>query len=209
MQAAHDPDRGSAGSRDSSQRLYPLLLGPHWPALHPNLRDVHTRPGTVQSRARFAVWRRPGRLVGWLLDQGAVPAASPDVPVTLTIDAWDEPDGPHERWLRTFGGRPLVTDQSVTPGGLLAERIGPLEYRFRLLGDADSLVFVQESCRLRLGRLTMPLPRSLAPTIWCRASGTSTPGQTVVAVTASDPSGGVLFSYRGVVEWGEWGGRTP
>jgi hypothetical protein len=188
------------------RRLYPRVLGEAWSALHSGLQGVHTRPGPIQAHAQFTVWRRPGRIMGWLLDLGRVPAAGRSVPVELTIAAWDAADGPRERWRRSFGGQRLVTEQSWATGGLLAERIGPLEFRFRLLAEEGSLLFVQRGCWLRLGRSGLPLPGWLVPIIWCRESGTDIPEQTVVAVTVSDPGGGVLFSYRGIVEWG---GLTP
>jgi hypothetical protein len=190
-------------------RLYPRLVGAAWSRLHPAIQDVHTRPGPVQAQARFAVRRRPGRLAGWLLDLARVPAAGDAVTVQLTVEPWDTPAGPRERWRRRFGGRPLVSLQAETPGGLLAERIGPLEFCFRLAVEHGSLVFEQRGCRLRVGPVSARLPHWLAPVIWCREAGTDKIDETVVVVTVSAPGGGLLFSYQGTVDWGPAVGGGP
>ena len=189
-----------------AQRLYPKVVGAAWRRLHPAIQDVHTWPGPVCAVARFAVRRRCGRLAGLLLDLARVPVAGEDISVRLTVDHRDTPSGPCERWQRVFAGRPLVTFQAESPGGLLAERVGPLEFRFRLTVDAGSLVFRQVGCWLRLGPASMRLPRRLAPVVWCRETGSEAVHEdavheTVVTVTVTAAGGGLLFSYHGAVAW--------
>jgi hypothetical protein len=149
------------------------------------------------------VTRAPGRLLGLLLDLARVPAAANDVQVHLAVVERMGPDGPQERWHRVFGGKPLVTHQAEAPSGLLGERVGPLEFRFRLLSDVSggALLFEQQGCWLRVGPLALRLPRRLSPVIWCRESATGQPDQTHVFVKVSMPRGGLLFSYHGTVTW--------
>lgn len=192
----------------SSARLYPRLLGPNWAVLHATIQCVHTLPGAVRAQARFEVRRPAGRLIGVLLDLAGVPAAAAETEVQLVIAERTTPHGPVERWRRVFGGRPLVTLQQEAPGGLLRERAGPLEFHFRLRAKDGAMLFDQQGCLLRLGRLSVPLPRWLAPTIWCRESAMDRADQTQVHVQVTMPRGRFLFSYRGAVTWNVTQGMT-
>ena len=191
------------------ERLYPRLLGAAWARLDPAVQRVHTSYGTIAGPVRatgtFEVRRAPGRPIGLMLDLAGGPLAADAAPVQLAIAHRMTRRGPVERWHRVFGGRPLVTRQSEAPGGLLAERIGLLEFRFRLAAEDGALLFEQESCQVGLGRYRLRLPGWLSPAIWCReqtahdlADG---PDQTSVFVKVTAPGGGLVFSYRGTVHW--------
>src|SRR3712207_1358147 len=52
--------------------------------------------------------------------------------------------------------------------GLLAERIGMLEFRFRLAVQHGALLFRQERLAIRLGRLRVPLPDRLSVKVAAR-----------------------------------------
>ena len=192
-----------------ADRLYPTVLGDVWARLHPDVQRVHLLSGSAHATAQFVVKRAPGRLIGLLLDLARVPAASDAVPVRLTVEERTMPAGPQERWHRVFNGKPLVTHQAVAAGRaecsgrLLGERVGPLEFRFRLVADdADgAMVFEQQGCWLRLGRRALKVPRALAPVIWCRERATGHRAQTGVFVKVTTSRGALLFSYRGVVTW--------
>jgi hypothetical protein len=188
-------------SLESNSRLYPRLLGPAWASLHPTVQRVHTVPGEVRAHAQFEVRRPPGRLLGLLLDLAAVPAAVADTAVELAVVERATPHGPRERWRRVFGGRPLVTLQQEAPGGLLSERAGPLEFRFRLRVEYGAMLFEQQGCWFRLGTMQLRLPRWLALSVWCREGAMDRADQTSVYVKVTAPSGGLLFSYQGTVTW--------
>jgi hypothetical protein len=110
-----------------------------------------------------------------------------------------------ERWHRVFGGRPLVTHQSEAPGGLLAERLGILEFRFRLVAQNGALLFRQEALALRLGALRVPLPDCISPIVAARegpvVESDGAGDVTSVDVRVTTPSGALLFAYRGTVRW--------
>ena len=188
-------------SRQPHARLYPKLLGSAWSGLHPEVQRVHTRPGSTRAQAQLEVRRAPGRLLGLMLNLAQVPKAAGHARVRLVIVERTTPHGPQECWHRVFDGQPLVTHQCEAPGGLLSERVGPLEFRFRLLAEDGTMLFEQHGCWLRAGRLAVRLPRALTPIIWCRESATDMPDQTSVHVRVSAPSGRLLFSYRGTVTW--------
>src|SRR5580765_2882827 len=67
----------------------------------------------------------PARMLARLL---GLPAEGRSIPVRLHVQV----AGEGERWERTFGSRVLATAQYPGPAGLLAERFGAVELRFRL-----------------------------------------------------------------------------
>ena len=196
---------------ETDHRLYPTLLGASWDALHPAVQLAHTVPGEAHASGTFRVGRGPGFLTGWLLDLARVPPSSPAIDVRLAI----QHRGLSERWHRAFDGAPLVTYQSAAPGGVLAERVGPLEFRFRLAVRDGSLLYRQVGFAICLGPLRIPLPEWAAITIACR-EGAAPPvdpppmaepraaplDRTTVDVRVTAPTGTLLFAYRGTVRWG-------
>jgi hypothetical protein len=198
----------------SRERLYPRLLGDAWDTLDPALQRIHTDPRLTHAAGLLQVSRAPGRLLGLLLTAARVPQASDRAQVRLAVETGDADigrdggatSGPVERWHRVFDGHPLVTLQSEAPGGLLAERVGILEFRFQLAVKRGEPVFLQHSLVICLGGRRLPLPHWLAPRIAARESaiGESTagqPDQTRVDLRVMAPGGSLLFSYRGTVRW--------
>jgi hypothetical protein len=141
------------------------------------------------------VSRGTGRLARWLASLLGLPAAGEAVPVTLTVTA--SADG--EEWRRTFAGVPLVTRQSARPDGLLAERVGLAELRFRLEVRDGGLVYHPAGAALRLGWLRMPLPNWLAPTVVAREAPAGASGRAEVSIRMSVPLLGLLICYEGAI----------
>ncbi|MFN8633916.1 MAG: DUF4166 domain-containing protein [Chloroflexota bacterium] len=189
--------------------LYRRLLGPAWDDLAPSVQQLHG-DAIAWAEGRFQVSRAPGRLLGLILDAARVPPVSDAVPVRLSVTATATGAGPVERWLRTFGDRPLVTVQYAAAGGLLGERAGILDLRLRLAAEDRALLFRQEGQGLWLGPWRLPLPDW--PTI--RVSGRASPVTRAGAVDGQDeravqvevrvraPTGSLLFGYRGVIRFG-------
>jgi hypothetical protein len=121
--------------------------------------------------------------------------------------------GTMEQWHRVFSGRSLVTHQSEAPGNLLAERLGVLEFRFRLLAQDGVLLFRQEALALRLGALRVPLPGWISPVVAARegpaVGAGSEEARTSVDVRVTLPTGALLFAYRGTVRWRLRGDEAP
>ena len=184
-----------------SPRLYPKLLGAAWASLDPVVQRVHAAPAEAYAEGTAQVSRAPGRLMGYVLDAARVPRSSCASAVRLAV--WHR--GTDERWHREFGGRPLVTHQSEAPGGLLAERIGVLEFRFRLVAQSGALLFRQEALALRLGALRIALPGWLSPIVAAREGPAAVPDgdedRTSVDVRVTLPTGALLFAYRATVRW--------
>ena len=191
---------GLAAMADET-RLYPKLLGAAWQEVAPAVRRAHTDDALTHAEGVFQVSRAPGRLLGRLLDLAHVPRASAAAPVRLTVSH----RGLDERWHRTFGGRSLVTVQSAAPGGLMAERAGPLEILSGVTVDDGVLLYRHVGLMLRLGRLRIPLPDCVSIKVAGREgpaeAGDDPRPHTQVEVRVTGPTGGLLFAYRGTVRW--------
>lgn len=188
-------------------RLYPKLLGAAWHALSPTVQRIHIDRAMTNAEGIVQVSRAPGRLMGRILDAAHVPQSSNAAEVRLAVCH----RGHVEQWHRAFGGLPLVTHQSEAPSGHLAERFGPVEFRFRLAVKHGALLFRQESLAIRLGPLRVPLPDWLSIKIAGRegpAGELDEPSiRTTVDVRVTAPTGSLLFAYRGTVRWSP--GSTP
>ncbi|MDC0677187.1 DUF4166 domain-containing protein [Sorangium atrum] len=206
--SAGEPDSRPTGARAPcagaargapAPALYPALLGAAWAALAPPVQRLHA--GGARARGRFRVRRGRGlaaRLVAGLL---RMPEAAEDVAVTLAV----EPAGDGERWLRTFGARPLFSSQWRS-GDLLVEGLGLVQCWFRLRAEGGALVFEQVRSTLGLRRLGLPLPRWLAPRVEGRAGPLRDEVHVDVRIFA--PVAGLLVAYEGRVAY-EAGAEAP
>ncbi|APR79363.1 Hypothetical protein A7982_04710 [Minicystis rosea] len=170
--------------------LYPSLLGPSWASVAPLVQRIHA--GSVVARGVFAVRRgtsMAARLVGALL---GMPPAAEATPITLAV----QQDAAGERWVRTFGDRPLVTVQWES-GGLLVEGLGLVQCWFRLRADGGSLIFDQVRATFGARRFSLPLPRFLSPRIEGRAEPAGDRVRVDVRIHA--PMVGLLVAYEGAV----------
>lgn len=171
--------------------LYPRLLGPAWFDLDPVIRRMHL-PGRVVI-STFEI--RHGNGLAARLVRSALRLPTPDdardTRLVITRDARTE------RWTRTFGRRSLVTIQRALADGSLAERIGPLELRFRLHVVGGALSYVQAGAALTVGRWGLPLPRWIAPRVEAREEREDGGDRAHVRVRMSAPMIGFLMSYEG------------
>jgi hypothetical protein len=122
-----------------------------------------------------------------------MPPAGEAVPTKLAIF----PCGHGEKWLRTFGDRPLITTQWPGSNGMLVERFGNMELRFRLKVQDGCLVYEQAGVALRLGPFLIPLPGWLAPQVAAREEPGDSLNRILVTVQILIPSVGLLISYTG------------
>jgi hypothetical protein len=197
-----DPRPLQTAASQAPSRLYPRLLGAAWDRLPPAVQRVHTDDALTHAEGVLQVSRAPGRLTGLLLDAARVPPASRAARVRLTVEHLTSGHtGPAERWCRVFERCRLVTVQTEAPGGLLAERIGLLEFRFRLAVKDGAILFRQQRLVVCLGPVRLPLPHRLAPQIAGREAAADDGERTKVEVRVTTPGGSLLFSYHGAVRW--------
>ena len=93
----------------------------------------------------------------------------------------------------------MVSFQWGRADGLLGERVGLLELRFRLEVRDGALVYHPAGAALRLGPLTLPLPRWGAPRISASEAPLDGGDRTQVSVESRAPLLGLLIAYEGTV----------
>ena len=125
------------------------------------------------------------------------PAAAAEVELVV------RPDGQSETWLRMFAGKSVVTLQRELPGGLLAERFGFLEFRFRLELADRTIHYRQVGVTLRFAwpffSWGIPLPRWASPRVSAGETAGASEMETRIRVEVSAPLAGLLFSYEGTM----------
>jgi Domain of unknown function (DUF4166) len=153
----------------------------------------HLGEASVRGRGTFEVTRgstRRARLACVLL---RAPRRGSAVPVR--VEVLRHADG--EVWTRVIGGRRYISRQ-VRSGTRVLERIGPLELDFAVTVDGNGLRYEQTRTALRLGRLRLPVPRWLCPSVRARVEARDDSSFFVrVDTCAFGPE--PLFSYYGTV----------
>jgi hypothetical protein len=182
--------------------LYPRLLGPAWDRLDQSVRSAHAEGTTLQATGVLRVRHGPGRLTRLLLRAVHLPPPAEAVEVRLLVNR----RGSVERWQRRFGAASLVTVQREGPDRLLIERLGVLEFRFRLAVVGGALVYRSVRLAVWLGPFRLPLPRRISPRILAREGPADGPDQTGLTVEAITPAGDLLFSYEGNIHWARGAG---
>ena len=111
--------------------------------------------------------------------------------------------GENEEWRRTFAGRPLVSMQSYRPDGrldgVMVERMGIVEIRFRLAVVGGALNYHTMSAAVRLGSLHIPLPSWFSPCVTAWERAVADMNQINVSVDVAFPLLGRLISYEGML----------
>jgi Domain of unknown function (DUF4166) len=177
--------------------LYPSLFGGAWSEIDTALRRIHCDGGPVHAAGVFRVSHGTSlgaKVLLWFL---RLPPPSAAAQVELIA----RPVGESETWLRLFDGRPVVTEQRAA-SGLLAERFGALEFRFRLSFADHAIHYRQVGVMLRIGLpffSEIPLPGWASPQVSARETVGASEMETSVRVEVSAPVAGLLFSYEGAL----------
>ena len=176
--------------------LYARLLGSAWLQLADPVRFAHATESTVCGRGRLRVEHGRGyvaRLVAAVL---RLPRASGAAETRLVVTS----RGDGERWRRTFENRRLDTRQYATGEGELGERIGVIEFRFRLEISEGSLVFRQVDAAVVFGSVRVRIPKAWAPRVEAREdpAGARRIGIHVCVVL---PAVGPVLTYDGIVDF--------
>jgi hypothetical protein len=179
----------------SSSGLYPKLLGPSWPDLDVAIQRLHDSGEAVHAVGLFQVRHGSDKLARMIARLARLPAAGKAVDIRLQVTA--RKDG--EEWRRTFAGRPLVSMQSDRGAGLLVERLGIVEMRFRLEVAGGALNYQTVSAALRLGSLRIPIPRRLCPCVTACERAVGDMNQIHVSVDVTFSLIGRLIAYDGML----------
>ena len=176
--------------------LYRRLLGAAWDELDEGVRRAHADTSVLRGVGTMRVQHHRWPFFGLILRAVGAPAAGEALPARVVVRR----RGNGERWERAFGGSRLVSVQWAAPPGVLVERFTGLELRFQLRVVGGRLEYRQVGAGLSVGRVRVPLPRWIAPSVAAREAGDG-PDRTRVQVAVSAPGGGLLFSYEGEMRW--------
>lgn len=182
--------------QSASPALYPRLVGDAWAALDASVQQWHGTASEVHGTGLFTVRHGQGglaRFLAWLL---RLPTPGEAIPTRLVI--LHHPWG--ETWSRTFAGRALMTVQYQRGADLLAERLGCLEFWFRLRVIEHALDFWHTGTTCVLGPMRVPLPRWVSPRVVAREWAGLEEVSLQVAVRVSLPFIGLLMAYEGCLK---------
>jgi hypothetical protein len=179
---------------DSPPSLYARLLGSEWTEVDEVVRRSHLESGSLRQVGRFRVQHGTGTLARWMLSILRLPSASEAVATELAVTSSES----GERWTRRFGDRTWSTTQIEGAGGVLVERMGVVELRFRLQASGRALIYRQIGAALRWGLLSVALPGWLSPRVEAREEKHDGE-QTRVSVVVRAPLAGLLIAYDGIV----------
>jgi hypothetical protein len=175
--------------------LYERLAGQAWHQVPEAVRRAHPAVGPMHAWGVFRVQHGSGHIARLLARLLRLPPPADAISVQL----WITPTKTGEEWVRIFGTQRLVTRQREAPGQLLAERFGPLEFRFQLQGQADALSYRQHEVALCVGRLRFVLSPRLAPHVDATERAMDATQRTRSTVAISLPWLGLLIRYEGVL----------
>ncbi len=181
----------------SETGLYPRVLGDAWYALDPAVRRAHADGRRLRGVGHFRVEHGRGALTRLLVRAAGVPPPHEAAPVRVLIERFGE----RERWRRSIGGRPLVTEQWEAPSRVLVERLGVLEFSFRLTVANGELTYRQVGLALCFGRVRLAVPARLWLRIDAREAPISGSVDSQTTVEVSTAARRLLFSYRGAIRW--------
>lgn len=133
--------------------LFRDLLGDALDSVPAPVRALHEMPLLYRFEGEAQVRVAKGVLAGWAARMAGLPRCEGRVAMAVTI----ERTAGGERWTRHFPPTPFLSRLWMREG-LLCERIGPTEVRFRLSADAQGIVWEPVALRM-FGWL--PLPAAL------------------------------------------------
>lgn len=185
----------AADPPDAPCALYARLLGSSWLQLAEPVRLAHASGSTVRAHGRLRIAHgrsHVARFLAWLLH---LPRASDRAETRLVVTSGAN----GEQWLRTFDDRRLDTRQYQAGDCDLAERIGVLEFRFRLEASEGSLLFRQLEAAFLFGSVRLRLPAACAPSVDAREDPAG-PHQVRVHVRVALPAVGPVLTYDGTMD---------
>jgi hypothetical protein len=174
--------------------LYAGILGAAWDSLDPAVHTAHLNGrDQMEAHATFSV--RHGRswiarLLAWI---GRLPAESEAAPVKLSV----RQVAGGELWDRAFPNTRIRSIQLDSGDGLLTEKFGLMEVRFRLSVANGALSYAQAASYLTLGPLRIRIPQALSMRISAVEKAAADGIHPHTSVTIAAPLVGLLAEYEG------------
>lgn len=169
--------------------LFERLIGPSFGELPPAIRAVHCGHAHRVYSGRCRIVRGTGLLSRACGAIASLPPASEDAPIRVAITA----GGGRETWARDFGGSPMRSTLRAS-GGLLEERLGAMQFRFRLAAQGGRIDWTLRSMRF----LGIALPVAWFSNVGAAESVRD--GLYEFFVRVELPLAGLLVEYRGTLD---------
>ncbi|MFT3762092.1 MAG: DUF4166 domain-containing protein [Pseudoxanthomonas sp.] len=170
--------------------LFQQVLRAPFFGLPDTLRALHSIRGQAVYAGRADIERGGNPLARLCAFVVGLPPRMRDAPTRVEFIADDR----REIWRRDFGGRKMSSKLSCR-NGLLCERLGPVQFRFRLHTHDGAIWWNVAGVRV-LGLL--PLPARLFAGVQCREREHR--GRYEFRVEARLPLAGLLIRYEGWLE---------
>ncbi|WP_019398397.1 DUF4166 domain-containing protein [Pseudoxanthomonas sp. GW2] len=170
--------------------VFQQLLGAPFFNLPPSLRRLHSIRGQDAFAGEVDIERGRGLLARLCGRLAGLPPAMQAAPLRVEFSA----DPRSETWRRQFGSHRLATRLRCRKG-LLAERLGPLQFRFAVHAAEGTIYWNVARVRL-LG--VLPLPARLFQRVRCREWEQD--GRYHFHVEAALPLAGPVIAYHGWLE---------
>ena len=164
--------------------------------VHPDVARLRFGGEQLSAAGLFDLRRGSGIAVRVVAAVLRLPPPARDVPLTLRI----ERDGRREVWHRSFGRRSLDASFERTPCGEMIEGFGLLRLQYRMRASSGALVLELRSANIRLGPMSVRVPRWAAPRVRARAWVRDDDGCVHAFIAVLAPWGDLLLAYRGYLE---------
>ena len=164
--------------------------------VHPAVARLHFGDENLLAHGVFAVRRGSGIAVRIVSVALHLPAPTRPAPLALHI----ERAGRREVWHRSFGGRALDASFERDRPGEIIEGFGPLRLRYRSRAERGALVLDLRSAFVRIGAVSVDLPRWASPRVRARAWVDGDDGLLHACIVVLAPWGGLLLAYRGYLD---------
>lgn len=167
--------------------LFQQALGAAFYNLPEAVRRLHALRGTARHAGVATIERGRNPLARLCATVAGLPKSMRDAPTTVEFVA----DAKRETWRRDFGGMRMQSRLTFADG-LLRERLGPLQFRYRLHAGGEALWWQVVGVRV-FGLL--PLPATWFDGVRCREREHA--GRYEFLVEARLPLVGLVIRYEG------------
>ncbi|MEO6366143.1 MAG: DUF4166 domain-containing protein [Luteimonas sp.] len=172
------------------QTLFQRLLGPSFSTLPSTVQALHAIRGRAVYAGRATISRGRNPVANLFAAIAGLPRTSLDVPTTVEFFA----DETAETWSRNFGGAQM-SSRLTADDGQLAERLGPMQFRFDVAVRDDAIHWRTAGVRLLD---ILPLPTAWFAHVRCREREHA--GRYEFLVEAALPLIGRVIRYEGWLE---------
>ncbi|RXT52503.1 hypothetical protein B6S44_17175 [Bosea sp. Tri-44] len=182
----------SQDERSFGPALFETVLGAQAVAMMPAaIRAFHASDAKPVWQGRAEVTRGDGRAIELICRFFGLPAASTDLPVTVSVARGDSVDDSCEVWTRNFAGQRFSSHLSIDHGEL-REAFGQFSFTLAAEAGPDGLALPIAGWRV----FGLPLPRFLMPSAAARET-VDAEGRFRFDVRLTLPFFGLLAHYRG------------